>query len=283
MSDFDQIRRTIEKITGFDRSTPISELLDQYRRLEQELRTKRKTMDINSAYWEIFRLASFLLLNDIRNRFFSDESLIEGEGLPPQLKETLDNIRSNKIKQDSILWLEKTSTLWGSKNPVNWENRLECEYDPNGNDYFESWDLFKDEVCDPITWKYRREVIPAALFNKGISEVQVKFISDLRNLFGLGFYLHVVIVARMALEAGLKEKLNTDICRNLGGKDGLIRHYIDQSKNKNKSIEHFMQDIQQEGNKAAHSLVHMKKLKDDENLARSIIIKLIFCLEDIYR
>jgi len=282
MSPLDEIRGTLKKIIGFDSSTPISELLGQYRKFEQELQANQKKMDINSAYWEIFRLAAFLLLTDIRSRFFSDENLIEGVGLPPQLKETLDGIRINKIKQGSILWLENTSQLWSSSNPVNWNGRIDGEYDPDGNDYFEARELFDCEICDPVIWKYRREAIPAALFNQGPSELQINFISDLRNLFGLGFYLHVVIVARMALEAGLKEKLNIEFSA-LGGADGLISRYINQTSHKKNSIERLMIDIQKEGNKAVHSLLHIKKLKDNESMARSIIVKLIFCLEDIYK
>jgi hypothetical protein len=287
MSSFDEIKDTFKRIFNFDDSTPLPDILAEYRRLEKEYQANQKSMDICSPYGTIFSMSVLTLLAKLRNRINSDESILEVKGFQPQIKETLDEIRLNKKRPGSLLWFEETSPVWRSYNPLNWQVRIDAEYDPEGDDYFEARQLLKYEICDPVTWKYRREAIPIAVFKNSLPELQASFVFDLRNIFGFGYYHHVVILARSALEASLKDKLNLDGYIGLGDNPknrgpGLITLYSQRFKPEKRVIG-YMRTVQKEGNNAVHSLAHMKKIREQEKTAYETIVKLIFCLEEIYK
>jgi len=96
-------------------------------------------------------------------------------------------------------------------DPESWSKRLEEEYDCDSEDYSDARYLQQEQVCDPLIWKYKREAIPSAVFKDEIPDLHRKFINDLRNLFGFGFFLQVFILARVTLEASLKEKMGIDV------------------------------------------------------------------------
>ena len=278
MNTLEGIQETFKLIVSFDDDTQFDQILLLYRKLDQLGKEKQKSLDLNSPYGHLFLMSIFWLLNKVRDRL-SKNNHIEGVALPPQLKETLIAMRSGKLEPGSILWYENTFPMFYSDNPKNWEEKLQKDYDPNSDDYMDAIELLGDEICDPVIWKYRREAIPAAVFKGKLPELPSRLISDLKNLFGMGYFLQVVILSRVTLEASLKESLGKGIGGTL---ENLIEEY-GRKKTSDKKVLSFMDFIRKKGNVAVHSLAHIKTISNQEGVARDCIIKLIYCMEDIYK